>query len=571
MIIMMPSNGARYCPLSTPWRSSRVAAMLNIRLKFKTIAPRSAPACSGSAHNEFGQGCIDIPEVPFRHLRSVLDHKARDTDVFGSVDGQRRCHATVAHEEGREIPRRGVAADHHALGGTRKSHDLEVVLVLVGPCPRNFAEGLLLSQHISSCGRTLMLRVLPVFDPNSTAEEVVGMVSDIAGGEHVIDRCLAILVNDDSIPGSESRTPGEVQIGQQPDSYHYHRRFVHPTIAHHYPLHVPVALDAFDASARAQLNAAFTVQIRVDLTDRGTESAPQRDLRDLEHGDFAAERAGARGNLGTDKPGPDHHDLRCGDEMLTKRQGVIESAEVEHTRQIRPGDIQGSWDPSGGDKKLVVRKASAAGQLDRTRAWINRDRPEAELKLYILVRVPRGWAQPSPLRRFLAAEHVFGQRGAGVRRVVLVAHDDHASVEALGTQRRCCSRARKPATQQDERGLGQRTVSMRRTTSGGSVGGSFRWWRLAHVNRALGALKGAFPSLGLQSRRHDVTLHIGKPLLVELVHLRTNFGTSGVAAALRHVHLDVQRRGLIGHTISLLVSSTASYMKTLMKTAPSAV
>src|SRR5712671_2743531 len=112
---------------------------------------------------------------------------------------------------------------------------------------------------------------------------------------------------------------------------------------------------------------------------------------------------------------------------------------------------------------------------------------------------------------------------------------------------------------------------MRGTTSGRSVGGSFRWWRLAHVNRALGAHKGAFPSLGLQPRRHDVTLHIGKPLLVELVHLRTNLGTSHVAAALRHVHLDVQRRGLISHTISLLVSSTASYMKTLMKTAPSAV
>jgi len=186
--------------------------MLNIRLKFKTIAPRSAPARSGSTHNEFAQGCIDIPEVRFRHLRSVLDHKARDTDVFGSVNGQRRCHATVAHEEGREIPRCGVAADHHALGGTWKSHDLEIVLVLVGPYPRNFAEGLLLTQHISSCGRTLMLRVLPVFDPNSTAEKVVGMVSDIAGGEHVVDRRLAILIYDDPIPGGKSRTPGEIHI-----------------------------------------------------------------------------------------------------------------------------------------------------------------------------------------------------------------------------------------------------------------------------------------------------------------------------------------------------------------------
>jgi hypothetical protein len=167
----------------------------------------------GASSLRLYQGCIDIPEVRFRHLRSVLDHTASETDVFGSVDGQSRCHAAVAHEEGREIPRRGVAADHNALGGTRKSHDLEIVLVLVGPYPRNFAEGFLLTQHISSCGSTLMLRILPVFDPNSTAEEVVGMVSDIAGGEHILDRCLAILVNDDPIPGSESRTPGEIQIG----------------------------------------------------------------------------------------------------------------------------------------------------------------------------------------------------------------------------------------------------------------------------------------------------------------------------------------------------------------------
>src|SRR5882672_4285653 len=218
MIIMRPSNGARYCPRSTPWRSPRVPvstgviAMLIIRLMFRTIAPRSAPARSGSTHNEFAQGCVDINEVRFRHLRSVLDNEAGDTDVFRSVDGQRRSHATVAHEEGREIPRRSVAAHHHALGGTRKSHDLEIVLVLVGPYPRNFTEGLLLTQHIPSCGRALMLRVLPVFDPNSTTEEVVGMVSDIAGGEHVVDRRLAILIYDDPIPGGKSRTPGEIHI-----------------------------------------------------------------------------------------------------------------------------------------------------------------------------------------------------------------------------------------------------------------------------------------------------------------------------------------------------------------------
>jgi hypothetical protein len=57
-----------------------------------------------------------------------------------------------------------------------------------------------------------MLRVLPVFDPNSTTEEVVGMVSDIAGSEHVVDRRLAILIYDDPIPGGKSRTPGEIHI-----------------------------------------------------------------------------------------------------------------------------------------------------------------------------------------------------------------------------------------------------------------------------------------------------------------------------------------------------------------------
>src|SRR5882724_6387364 len=96
--------------------------------------------------------------------------------------------------------------------------------------------------------------------------------------------------------------------------------------------------------------------------------------------------------------------------------------------------------------------------------------------------------------------------------------------------------------------------------SNGRSAGSFRWWRLAHVNRALGTHKGAFPGLALQPRRHDVALHIGKPLLVDLVYLRTNFGTGGVAAALRHIHLDVQRHGLIGHTLSLCVAvSTPGY------------
>src|SRR5882757_7906208 len=361
---------------------------------------------------------------------------------------------------------------------------------------------------------------------------------------------------------------------------------MHPTVSCHYPLHVPVALDAFDANARVQLDAVFTVQIRVDLPNRGTERARQRDLRNLEHGDLAAESAGTRSNLSTDKSGSDHDDLSSRAEMLTKRQGIIESAEVEHTRQLPPGDIQGTRPPSGGDKKFVVGEASTAGQFDPMRPWIDCDRPDAEVKLDILARVPRRLTQPSLLRRFLASEYVFGQWWAGVRRVLLVAHDDHTSIEALRTQRRRCSRAREPATQQDERGPGQRTLSVVIWRNGRSAG-SFRWWRLAHVNRALGTHKGAFPGLALQTRRHDVALHIGKPLLVDLVYLRTNFGTRGVAAAFRHIHLDVQRHGLIGHTPSLCVAVATPgyylnepppslfgvdpYMKTLMKTAPSAV
>ena len=182
--------------------------------------PPSASRPSGSpaarvrpaAHDELAQVCVDIREVGNGGLRSMLDHEAGDTDVSGTVDGQRRSHATVVHEEGREVPRRRVSAYHHALGGIRKPDDLEIVLVLVGPHPRNLAEGLMPTQHVPGRGRALVLRVLPVLNPNPTAEEVVRMVSDVARGEHVVDRRLAVLVNDDPVPGGESRTPGERQI-----------------------------------------------------------------------------------------------------------------------------------------------------------------------------------------------------------------------------------------------------------------------------------------------------------------------------------------------------------------------
>jgi hypothetical protein len=39
---------------------------------------------------------VDIGGLGFKHLRSMLDHEAGDTHVFGAVDGQRRRHATVA-------------------------------------------------------------------------------------------------------------------------------------------------------------------------------------------------------------------------------------------------------------------------------------------------------------------------------------------------------------------------------------------------------------------------------------------------------------------------------------------
>jgi len=46
-------------------------------------------------------------------------------------------------------------------------------------------------------------------------------------------------------------------------------------------------------------------------------------------------------------------------------------------------------------------------------------------------------------------------------------------------------------------------------------------------------------------------------LLVELVHLRGNLGAARVAATPRWIHFDVQRRGLLGHGITLTASCFA--------------
>jgi len=77
------------------------------------------------------------------------------------------------------------------------------------------------------------------------------MVSDVARGEHVVDRRLAVLVNDDPVPVGESRTHGEIQLGYKPYSDHHHGGVVHPAVSRHDPLHVPMAFDAFDADARS--------------------------------------------------------------------------------------------------------------------------------------------------------------------------------------------------------------------------------------------------------------------------------------------------------------------------------
>jgi len=128
------------------------------------------------------QVCVDIREVGNRGLRSMLDHEAGDTDVSGTVDGQRRSHATSCMKKAEKFlvavsPRTPCAGrDQEA----RRPGDC--ARYSVGPHPRNLAEGLYPTQHVPGCGRALVLRVLPVLDPNPTAEEAVRMVGDVARG-----------------------------------------------------------------------------------------------------------------------------------------------------------------------------------------------------------------------------------------------------------------------------------------------------------------------------------------------------------------------------------------------------
>jgi hypothetical protein len=76
--------------------------------------------------------------------------------------------------------------DDRFPGGIGQAEDLEIVLILVGPRPRDLAEGLVPARHVPGGGRTMVLRVLPMLNPDSSAEEMVRMDGDVARGEHVV-------------------------------------------------------------------------------------------------------------------------------------------------------------------------------------------------------------------------------------------------------------------------------------------------------------------------------------------------------------------------------------------------
>jgi len=149
-----------------------------------------------------------------------------------------------------------------------------------------------------------------------------------------------------------------------------------------------------------KLNRRVPVQIRVDLTDRWGPRAPPTDLpRSRAWGLWPAERAGARGKPGTDiNPAPITHDLRCGDEM-PEAPGVIGRRRLVVDRPT-PGRSGRGYSKFVENLRMAtsdcVRKSvpRSSRPAHRTRAWINRRRPEAELfgEAEILVRVtPRGW------------------------------------------------------------------------------------------------------------------------------------------------------------------------------------
>ena len=146
--------------------------------------------------------------------------------------------------------------------------------------------------------------------------------------------------------------------------------------------------------------------------------------------------AATAGELQADEAGADHDDLARRLQPLAERLRVGERAELEHAVERRAGHGQGSVSRAHREHQVVVRQRLAAGQGRQAPGAVQAGHALAAPQLQAVLGEEPFRPQPDRVGVGLAGEIGLRQRRPLIRKVRLVAHEDHPALETLLTQGR---------------------------------------------------------------------------------------------------------------------------------------
>src|SRR5215212_8276754 len=118
--------------------------------------------------SEFSQVNVEVAKLCSRDLFLGLDQRDRAAQISPPIDRHGRQDPPVFPVERYEVPLFHTAPYEELIPFGVEPGVLEVMLVLIGPEPRNLAVGFVLAQHVPGRSWTLLQSVLPVLDANVT-------------------------------------------------------------------------------------------------------------------------------------------------------------------------------------------------------------------------------------------------------------------------------------------------------------------------------------------------------------------------------------------------------------------
>jgi len=238
-------------------------------------------------------------------------------------------------------------------------------------------------------GRSGVLGICPVLDPDVPVEQGVEGARDVAGGVDVGVGAAQELVDADAVVGLEAGGVGEVGVGHDPDPDDDRVRLDDGAVGEVHAVGAPVAAhDLGDLHAALQVDAVAPVQAGEDRGHLAAQDSQQRQLIGLEDGDRCAGPPGGGRDLQADPAGPDHDHAGLGVEDDPDPVAVLDGAQVVHAVQIGAGGRESPRRGAGGQQELGVADPAAVGQGHLVGGGVDCGGGRREAQVDVVVGVP---------------------------------------------------------------------------------------------------------------------------------------------------------------------------------------